>query len=61
MQLPSGGAAIPVIAGGRGHGQLVLVPAAGTSATREQRRVAVALADALATALSREANQEVPT
>ncbi len=63
MELPPGGAAIPVIAAGRGYGQLVLVPGAGTSANREQRRVAVALADALAAAAhhSPTAPQEVPS
>jgi hypothetical protein len=55
MELPAGGATIPVVADGRGFGQLVLVPAVGTSASRDQRRVAVALADALATAAARHA------
>ena len=63
MELPTGGVAIPVVAGSRGLGQLVLVPGPGTSSTREQRRVAVALADALAVAAHRSQTtpQEVPT
>jgi K+-sensing histidine kinase KdpD len=54
MELPSEGVEVPVRAGGRTLGHLVLVPTAGAGTTREQRRVAVALSDQLAIAMSRD-------
>jgi subtilisin family serine protease len=51
--LPPGGAAVPVVAGGRSLGRLVLVPTPHRGTTRAQRRVAVGLADQLAVAASR--------
>ncbi len=51
--LPTEGAALLVRQGGRLLGRLVLVPQPGTGSTRAERRVAVALADQLAVAASR--------
>jgi hypothetical protein len=51
--LPPEGAAVPVVAGGRSLGRLVLVPTPHNGTTRAQRRVAVGLADQLAVAASR--------
>jgi hypothetical protein len=51
--LPADGAVIPVVAGGKQLGRLVLVPQPHRGTTRAQRRVAVALADQLAVAAAR--------
>jgi subtilisin family serine protease len=51
--LPPEGASVPVVAGGRALGRLVLLPLPHRGTTRAQRRVAVALADQLAVAASR--------
>ena len=51
--LPPEGASVPVVAGGRSLGRLVLVPTPHQGTTRAQRRVAVGLADQLAVAASR--------
>jgi len=53
FSLPIEGAAVPVVAGGRQLGRLVLIPQPHRGTTRSQRRVAVALADQLAVAASR--------
>lgn len=57
FDLPTTGAAIDVVAAGRSFGRIVLVPTsgsdAGSASLREQRRVAVALADLFAVALDR--------
>jgi K+-sensing histidine kinase KdpD len=54
MQLPSEGVEIPVRAGGRALGHVVLMPTPGRGTSREQRRVAVALTDQLAIAMARD-------
>jgi hypothetical protein len=51
--LPREGAVVPVVAGGRSLGRLVLIPLPHRGTTRAQRRVAVALADQLAVAATR--------
>ena len=51
--LPPGGAVVPVVAGTRALGRLVLLPTPHRGTTRAQRRVAVAIADQLAVAASR--------
>lgn len=53
MELPRDGVALPVQAGERSYGRIVLTPSAGRGTTRDQRRVAVALADLLAVTLDR--------
>ena len=53
--LPPGGAVVPVVAGGRSLGRLVLMPLPHRGTTRSQRRVAVALADQLAVAANHSA------
>ena len=53
MELPRDGVLLPVSAGGRSYGRIVLSPSAGRGTTRDQRRVAVALADLLAVTLDR--------
>jgi hypothetical protein len=52
FELPHSGVEVPVVAHGVSYGRLVLRPRAGTSATMEQRRVAIALADELGLALA---------
>jgi Domain of unknown function (DUF4118) len=65
--LPPDGAAIDVVANARSYGQIVLVPTTGSSGSsgstslREQRRVAVALADLFAVALDRADRANPPT
>lgn len=53
MELPRDGVALPVQAGTRSYGRIVLAPSPGRGTTRDQRRVAVALADLLAVTLDR--------
>jgi K+-sensing histidine kinase KdpD len=53
MELPRDGVALPVRAGTTSYGRIVLEPSAGRGTTRDQRRVAVALADLLAVTLDR--------
>jgi K+-sensing histidine kinase KdpD len=53
MELPREGIAIPVSAGSRTFGRIVLAPNPGTGTTPDQRRVAVALSDLLAVAIDR--------
>lgn len=53
MELPREGVALPVQAGERSYGRIVLAPTPGRGTTRDQRRVAVALADLLAVTLDR--------
>jgi K+-sensing histidine kinase KdpD len=48
MELPRAGVALPVGAGDRSYGRIVLTPSHGHGTTPDQRRVAVALADLLA-------------
>ena len=52
FQLPDGGAAIPVIHAGATYGQIVLIPRSGSGSLRDERRLAVALADQLGTAVA---------
>lgn len=54
VQLPPAGAAVAVASSGVLHGWLVLTPSAASASTREQRRIAVALADLLAVAIDRD-------
>jgi K+-sensing histidine kinase KdpD len=53
MELPRDGLVLPVSAGNRTYGRIVLAPSPGQGTTRDQRRVAVALADLLAVTLDR--------
>jgi K+-sensing histidine kinase KdpD len=53
MELPRDGVALPVRAGTRSYGRIVLAPTPGRGTTIDQRRVAVALADLLAVTLDR--------
>jgi K+-sensing histidine kinase KdpD len=53
MELPRDGVILPVSAGTRSCGQIVLTPTHGRGTTLDQRRVAVALADLLAVTLDR--------
>ena len=53
VELPRDGVAVPVCAGTRSYGHIVLAPSPGRGTTRDQRRVAVALADLLAVTLDR--------
>jgi K+-sensing histidine kinase KdpD len=53
MELPRDGVLLPVRAGDRSFGRIVLAPGVGRGTTRDQRRVAVALADLLAVTLDR--------
>jgi K+-sensing histidine kinase KdpD len=53
MELPRDGIALPVRAGTRSFGRIVLAPNPGTGTTRDQRRVAVALSDLLAVTIDR--------
>ncbi len=53
FELPAAGAAIPVTHAGVGLGQIVLIPRPGSGSVRDERRLAVALADQFATALAR--------
>ena len=53
MELPREGVVLPVHAGTRSCGRIVLAPSAGRGTTRDQRRVAVALADLLAVTIDR--------
>jgi K+-sensing histidine kinase KdpD len=53
MELPSDGILLPVQAGDRSYGRILLSPSPGKGTTRDQRRVAVALADLLAVTLDR--------
>jgi hypothetical protein len=53
MELPRDGVTLPVRAGTRSHGQIVLVPTHGRGTTLDQRRVAVALSDLFAVSLDR--------
>jgi K+-sensing histidine kinase KdpD len=53
MELPRDGVALPVRAGANSYGRIVLAPGMGRGTTRNQRRVAVALADLLAVTLDR--------
>jgi K+-sensing histidine kinase KdpD len=53
MELPRDGVSLPVQAGERSFGRIVLIPSPGRGTTRDQRRVAVALADLLAVTLDR--------
>jgi K+-sensing histidine kinase KdpD len=53
IELPRDGVALPVSAGTRSYGRIVLAPSPGRGTTRDQRRVAVALADLLAVSLDR--------
>ena len=52
FELPPEGAAIPVTRAGVVFGQIVLVPRAQSGSIRDERRVAVALADQLAVAIA---------
>ncbi len=52
FQIPEGGAAIPVIHAGVTYGQIVLTPQPGVGSLREERRLAVALADQLGIAVA---------
>ena len=51
--LPAAGVVVPVVAGGRQLGRLLLLPQPHRGTSRAQRRVAVALADQLAVAATR--------
>jgi K+-sensing histidine kinase KdpD len=53
MEFPRDGVVLPVSAGTRGYGRIMLVPTRGRGTTADQRRVAVALADLLAVTLDR--------
>jgi hypothetical protein len=53
MELPRDGVTLPVRAGTRQYGQIVMAPTPGRGTTLDQRRVAVALADLLAVTLDR--------
>lgn len=53
MELPRDGVVLPVHAGTRSYGRILLVPTHGRGTTLDQRRVAVALADLLAITLDR--------
>jgi K+-sensing histidine kinase KdpD len=53
MELPRDGVVLPVRAATRSYGRIVLAPSPGRGTTRDQRRVAVALADLLAVTLDR--------
>jgi K+-sensing histidine kinase KdpD len=53
MELPRDGVVLPVRAGTRSYGRIMLVPTRGRGTTLDQRRVAVALADLLAVTLDR--------
>jgi K+-sensing histidine kinase KdpD len=53
MELPRDGVMLPVRAGTRSYGRILLEPSPGTGTTLDQRRVAVALADLLAVSLDR--------
>lgn len=53
MELPRAGVAVPVQAGTRSFGRIVLAPSPGRGTTPDQRRVAIALADLLAVTLDR--------
>ncbi len=53
MELPRDGVTLPVRAGTRSYGQIVMAPTAGRGTTLDQRRVAVALADLLAVTIDR--------
>jgi K+-sensing histidine kinase KdpD len=53
MELPRDGIAVPVSAGTRHFGRIVLAPNPGKGTTTDQRRVAVALADLLAVTIDR--------
>jgi K+-sensing histidine kinase KdpD len=53
MELPRDGIALPVRAGTRSFGRIVLAPNPGKGTTRDQRRVAVALSDLLAVTIDR--------
>jgi hypothetical protein len=53
MELPRDGVVLPVRAGTRSYGQIVLEPTHGRGTTLDQRRVAVALGDLLAVTLDR--------
>jgi K+-sensing histidine kinase KdpD len=53
MELPRDGIALPVRAGTRSYGRIVLEPNPGKGTTRDQRRVAVALSDLLAVTIDR--------
>ena len=53
MELPREGIAVPVRAGARSYGRIVLAPNPGTGTTTDQRRVAVALSDLLALTIDR--------
>jgi K+-sensing histidine kinase KdpD len=53
FELPREGVALLVSAGTRSYGRIVLAPSPGRGTTRDQRRVAVALADLLAVTLDR--------
>ncbi len=53
MELPRDGVRLPVRAGTRPYGQIVMAPTAGRGTTLDQRRVAVALADLLAVTIDR--------
>lgn len=52
FQLPDSGAAIPVSFAGVLLGQIVLIPRAGSGSVKDERRLAVALADQFAIALA---------
>ena len=51
--LPENGVEVPVVAGGHEFGRLVLVPSGSAPVSREERIVALAIADALAIGLAR--------
>lgn len=53
IELPRDGVALPVDAGDRSFGQIVMTPTIGHGTTPDQRRVAVALADLLAVTCER--------
>ncbi len=53
MELPRDGIALPVSAGARSFGRIVLAPQPGVGTTTDQRRVAVALSDLLAVTIDR--------
>lgn len=54
VELPPAGAAVAVTSSRNSYGHLLLVPLPGSASTREQRRMAVALADLLAIAIDRD-------
>jgi K+-sensing histidine kinase KdpD len=58
IELPRDGVVLPVAAGTRSYGRIVLAPSVGRGTTRDQRRVAVALADLLAVTLDRHPHAE---